>query len=729
MKLRSNPSSSRIRVGDFGIILFVLGGFMSLLGEVHAQVVLDAFPGWDGIAISRRWMPLVVEIANQGSPSNGTIEVSEGGQMAHQLAVAIVDIPSQTRKRMWIYVPPSDYSGWRGAFQVRIINEHGRILQEREVSIEMENLPGRLVAESIPSAWLKMGLRNAQTFKACPTWRSTRILKQHLPDQATGYDGLDALHLGWPEVDDLNEAQRQALLDWIWSGGHLIVSAEEPLVWSRQPWWNSILPVRVTDQKTVGDLVPLQAWLRSEREKIRTLFPEKKANSASPWQSAPGFYGSGGAVVATGQLLQGRVLIERAGVPLVAETRLGRGWVTQVLFQPGREPFRGWMDRTAFWTFLLQRTRNYSDALLFRSEDQANKDQSARQRYSPGNTRHEFSQLLESFNLQLLATRQQLQLPWRLFSTIFVAYILLIGPFDYLSLKRMHKLAWTWVSFPVYVIAATGVIYWLGYWVNHGESEWRQWSVVDWQAGGQRQQVTTQSRFFSARSATYRWRDQVNLFSNMREVEDTYGRVNGPMAAVLTTPAGSRAEISVPIWTSRSFSGRFNQAGASLRATYNREDNTLSIANPTSFHWRKCRWIEKAEAFRELGTLRAGETRTWRLKDIPETKINPAELTNYRYGYGYYAMRGEAEIPNEKRESLIQGLFFCPFLDQQCQTGSVGEGLDLSAGWQEGDALLLAESDAPANWPWVLAFQTARWTHRVTHRIYFPAPLSNSSQP
>jgi hypothetical protein len=661
-----------------------------------AQMTMDAFPAWDGHAVFHRWMPWVIEISNKGSPINGLIEVVDDSSVGSRLAMITAEVPSQTNKRFWIYVPSPGFQG--GKFKVRLLNERLRKIYEFPVSTQMHHLPCRLVAESIPSTWLKLGLRGQEHLKTRPEWFSTRILKQHLPDAAVGYDGLDALHLGWSEMSDLSSAQRQALLDWVGRGGHLVASAEDSNAWRSDPWWGEVLPVSVESQQPLASLDNLGAWLTAQQS--------LNLNQAQPPMSPSE------TLVGVGKLVRGKILIQQGDLPLIAQCRRGRGTVTQLLFNPGRDPFRNWNGKSAFWTFLLQGPREYYDSLL----DPAQKNTDEAKNITSYEHRNLQANALENFSANVFQTNQQRDLPWILLGSLMVGYIILIGPFDYIFLKRRRKFVWTWITFPSYVIGTTLVVYYLGYWTNAGESEWRQWTVLDSNVGENRQHGLSVARFYSSRNSEYSWKDSEGIVTQVREMDESTGAGSSLSSRfIVNTPSGTKVTAAVPVWTSSMFAARFDQSSLAIEGHYDRDAGSLKITNPTKTDWVDCRWAEPL-TFRRLGDVKAGETKTWNLKSIPVENLNagdlPSTLTYVNRQFG---------LDNSKRVTMdmVQGVCFAPSLVQTLQMGSVGEGMDLVSTWQEGDGLFLANSDVSEPWPWDLNFKPVRKRFSRTYRIYF----------
>lgn len=696
----------------FGITVWLLA-----TGSSSAQIVVDTFPGFDGVGAAGCWTPVVVELSNKGAPVSGVIEIEADLPMAGQRVSVALNIPTQTNKRLWVYLPPTVYGGdWR----LHLLNERGKVIYETKFSLAFYQWPGRLAAESLPPGSSRMGLRQQSSFKLRPPWTSARILKQHLPDSAVGYDGVAALHLGWTEINDLSVLQKQAMLDWIGSGGHLIVSAHDPNAWRADPWWASLLPVAVASQEPSPDLMPLQHWLderrlREENElekhketagKTGAAALKNKPQTNVPEPTAAGPMQPMETLVGRGTLMRGWNLIERDGLPLIAQRRLGRGYVTQLLFNPSNEPFRGWGGSGAFWLRLLQTPHDSVDS-----------DWSKHLKGGFDQLGHAQQNFVENFITNLLSTDQQRKMPWVILSGLLVGYVVLIGPVDYVWLKRRRKLVWTWLTFPAYVVGVTLLLYGIGYWVNAGESEWKQWTVVDWLQNGARQRVTTMARYFSTRHGYYRWHDAPGVVvSQVRAAEDR-GMGTVDSAAIVSTPSGVRVKAAVPVWTSRSFVGRLEQDGRPLGLVYDRTGRTLTLGNPTSQDWKNCRWITGPDDYRVLGELKAGERKTWRLADQAGQKLDRSQ--NHAAFTTDYGRGPQGRIAAAQWTDAWQNLFF--FVRNSEQFGRIGEGLDLAEGWHAGDAVFTAESEGARDWPWQLEFRPSRHSHHVTHRIYFPA--------
>jgi hypothetical protein len=704
--------------------------FLLLSFQAKGQLLMDVFGGWDGHSVAYRWTPLVIEISNHGMPLTGYIEIRDRSNLDKRISMMAIEIPSQSNKRVMMYVPPqASYN----SLTVSLLSDREKVIKEQQVGLKNLLSPSRLVAESIPSAWPKMGLNNKDFFPKRPGWQSTRMLKQHLPDSFVGYDALTALHLGWSDVKDLSVQQKQALLDWVWLGGHLIVSAENIDDWRSDPWWKEILPFEVSDRQSNTTWSAVESWTR---ERCAHLGLNTEKITFQP-------LGSTESLVVIGSLKKGKALIQQDALPLIAIRRAGRGFITQMLFNPGLEPFRSWNGREDFWQCLLQLPQESMDEMIYgggSKEDKADPRDSIREaaRNAPNAPPSGYSQkpqlhsrAYDNLAINMLSTDQQQDFPWIILSTLLIGYVILIGPVDYIWLKRKKKWVWTWLTFPSYVAATTILIYFLGYWTNSGVSEWKQWTIQDWFSDSRWQYGTTVSRFYSSRNSEYAFRDAERVFSQVREVvANEYGSPTINRQSIILTPSGTRVIAEIPVWTSASFSGRFQTASNPIEASFDRLTKKLTVKNLTAATLENCRWVMDSHNYFSLGNIKAGEAKEWDLNAIQETKGSDEGIVGLIDYAGQYHYGGRRASPMDL--DLSQQLFFLSrnkHHSPPIERGSVGDSLDLSCSWQDGDAVLLATSTEPTTFPWGLNFKPMRHEHTITHRFHFPAQLGEIASP
>ena len=271
--------------------------------------------------------------------------------------------------------------------------------------------------------------------------------------------------------------QVNALLAWLHGGGHLIVGVEQISDITATPWLRSVLPCELNDMRTVQGHPELQEWLRSAN------WPTRRGRAAaSAWAGCPGGAASAprpgreprrvrsaicrmtrplkrpALQVATGQVRDGQVVVAAGDKPLIVTANRGCGRVTLLLFSPEREPFRSWKNLPTFWAKLAEVPGAWYVSADYRQ---------------PGGWSSDgiFGAMID--------TRQVHKLPVTWLLLLLMVYLVVIGPLDQHWLKRIGRPMLTWITFPCYVVLFSLLIYFIGYKLRAGESEWNELHLVD----------------------------------------------------------------------------------------------------------------------------------------------------------------------------------------------------------------------------------------------------------
>ena len=78
-----------------------------------------------------------------------------------------------------------------------------------------------------------------------------------------------------------------------------------------------------------------------------------------------------------------------------------------------------------------------------------------------------------------MTRRQVHKLPVTWLLLLLLVYLVVIGPLDQYWLKRINRPMLTWITFPCYVVLFSLLIYFIGYKLRAGESEWNELHLVD----------------------------------------------------------------------------------------------------------------------------------------------------------------------------------------------------------------------------------------------------------
>jgi hypothetical protein len=221
--------------------------------------------------------------------------------------------------------------------------------------------------------------------------------------------------------------------------------------------------------------------------------------------------------------------------PLVVTAARGRGRVTALLFSPEREPLRSWKNLPTLWAKICE-----VPGLLYVSSDF--------NRMGGWSSDGIFGAMLDS--------RQVHKLPVEWLLVLLIVYLIVIGPLDQYWLKRIGRPMLTWITFPCYVVLFLLMIYFIGYKLRAGESEWNELHLVDVLLKGEHAEFRgrTYASIYSPVNQRYTLESQQKFATLRSEFAGNWSSgQSAEKATVQQTGDAFKAEIFVPVWTSQLF--------------------------------------------------------------------------------------------------------------------------------------------------------------------------------
>jgi hypothetical protein len=678
--------------------MFVCGGTLARGAATSLQ--FDVFVGYDGVVPEASWFPLVCEVKNDGPEFTATVEVDPGNYSQGQMRRMVVVLPTGTLKRFTIPVF-STARGYGASWDVRLLDERGH------VRAEQPNLrPTKQVAVSTPIIGaLSRGAAGAPQIQPIRPQHAemqpaaVRLQPQIFPDNPLVLERLDCLYLNSERATDLkDENQIQALYDWLYAGGHLIIGVEQPLDITSTAWLKRLFPCEVKDLKTVPRHPELQDWLRSNTwptnmaraSEFRRQFGRAKTAGGTEVEASNPFADSSNDLdfeaapmqVAVGTAREGIVEVAAGETPLIVTAQRGRGRVTALLFSPEREPVRSWKNLPKFWAKLAEVPGDWY----------VSSDYSQQGGWSSDGI---FGAMID--------TKQVHKLPVGWLLLLLMVYLVLIGPLDQYWLKRIGKPMLTWITFPCYVVLFSLVIYFIGYKLRAGESEWNDLHIVDVLTKGDAAELRgrTYSSVYSPSNQRYRLESQERYATLRGEFAGLWGGGQSEKADVVQTGDNFKAEIFVPVWTSQLFVSDWWQPAAlplsfTVRAVG--EDWQVQVDNRLD---QKVANLQLAIEDRMvgLGELKAHETKTYTV-----SRDQGISLKNFiaTYGSGFQAaVQGRQQAFGGRESGRLSdvpnsAVATC-FLGEQAQSHAAypgnfitSPGSDISSLVAHGNAVLLA---------------------------------------
>ena len=530
-----------------------------------AALQFDVFLGYDGIVREASWFPVMCEIKNDGPPITGVIEVSPGNFGKGQTYQLPVELPTGTMKRVTIPVfTPSRYpSMWN----VRLANARGKTIAEqtalrprRQLGWEIPVI-GSLSRTASGTATLRPILREQEDAKPASMRWPVDTMGSLLPDNPLVLEGLNAIYLNSEIAASLRVSQANALIGWMNAGGNLIVGIEQVTDVTASPWLRGILPVDPKDFKTIAAHSEIQTWLKSPLDYSsvgsfqsmptpgsvnRRNRQVSSAAAGAPFADLPDDtnFELADLQVITGTARDGQVRVSVVGTPLIVSANRGKGTITALMFSPEREPFKSWKHLPTMWSRLAQ-----VPGQLYASSD-----------YYQGS-----GQSPDGIFGAMIDSRQVHKLPIGWLLLLLVVYLVIIGPFDQWWLKRIGKPMLTWITFPCYVVLFSLLIYFIGYKLRAGESEYNEIHLVDVLRNGEKAELRgrTYASIYAPSNARFELESKERA-ATFRSEFLGHGTEASERATITQNGDTFKAEVFVPVWTSQLFSSDWWSSSESL---------------------------------------------------------------------------------------------------------------------------------------------------------------------
>jgi hypothetical protein len=334
-----------------------------------------------------------------------------------------------------------------GNLNVRVLSE-GRVLLSRQIRVSADpdadlspplrqtvflighvrgSSPGTDHVASLLSGESASGSEASAAFVPRPTIQIIDIDSlDSLPARANAFTSLDAIVLDGQA--ELNSAQSDAIKDWVRLGGHLLVSlGKSGSAFSKGPLaaW---IPIKVQGTLRLTDLSAIESFCRQS----------SRIMSANDEPVDAARLSEGG----------GKTLISSLDGPLLCRSVYGLGRITVFgidLDNPELARWSGMPD-------LLRRLIDLEEPQLKHAQ--------------PMSARLTQTGITE-LATQLDATQDDFPSVARVTTWpvmgLMVALLLVVGPVDYLIVHKLfHRPELTWITFPLFVVAAAGSAVWWG---------------------------------------------------------------------------------------------------------------------------------------------------------------------------------------------------------------------------------------------------------------------------
>jgi hypothetical protein len=395
------------------LLALILAAFPIRAQENQDPVVMLVEAGYDNYYRVDYWLPLRVQIRNDGSPITGRISVrpESSGRAVSTAFSSPIELPTGSEKTSFLYIQAEPQAS---SILVELIDDEGVRISEVRVGLvpidphdSLYMLVSSSAAANIPLNTISSGGYIA---------RVGRWELGNFPLDAASLLAIDTLVFYDVNTEEMSVGQRDALSQWLSLGGHLVVIGG--------PSW-------AQTANGIGDLLPFTPENSSNVENLAAFADFVGDVSTLEAQ----------AVVTTGTIKEGAVSLINTpdGLPLLIRDTLGAGTIDYLTVDPSLEPLRSWAAMPSFWFALFSSpapeagwNRGFLDF-----------DETARA-------------IAILPNVELLPPVSNMLL-------YIGAYVLLIGPVNYWILSRIKRLGWAWFTIPLFILAFTAVAWTFGF--------------------------------------------------------------------------------------------------------------------------------------------------------------------------------------------------------------------------------------------------------------------------
>jgi len=391
---RNRPLTALASVAAIGALLLALIGSSAVPVMAADPPTMTARVLLQGHARLGSWIAILVHLHNDGPSVTGELRLQGGSQGGTRYATP-VQLDSPSDKDWILYAQPPSFGQ-----QLEVVLANGTsVIARQKVAVTIHD-PGQLVVgvvaedpQPIVGTLNLPGVQNQGRAVVVP------LALEDLPTRIEAWSAMD--RLVWQDVDaaSLSAEQMTALRGWLALGGRLIVVGGTTGIGVLGGFPDDILPYRPT---STVDVAP---------ESLRSLLGTLPASATDVPAMA-------------GELTRGRALATSGDRTIAAQAAYGGGSVTIL----GIDPTTGWIGESTavanLWPSLIPPR---SEGTVSMSDD---------------------TQIAGAVsNLPSLALP-----PLGGLLILLVGYIALIGPLNYLILRRIDRREWAWITMPVLIV-------------------------------------------------------------------------------------------------------------------------------------------------------------------------------------------------------------------------------------------------------------------------------------
>ncbi len=514
------------------LLLLIVAAPASQAVAASGPFDLQLETGYNGVAHTRQWIPVTITIQNGGGDFRGTLAVSTGaglltpvgGIAAAQPAGARafvsgtfttyrlpVSLPATGRKRFTAYVLAGGEP-----LRVELLDTGGRLMAAAATRVRIDDQNPLVAVISDSDATLDL-LDRLPVGGTRERIQVTHFKPAAVPLSAILLRAFDVVAIDDAATDQFTPSQQAALLDYVEMGGALLVAGGVSWRKTTAGLPSDLLPVNLRETHAFGDL------------------PRLRARLGAPPLEHP-------VELSVGERRAGLSVVAEDSTPLIVEAARGQGRVLFTAMDFAAEPMATWPGTPALLRQVIAR-------LVLVQPGASGASGFTFGRPSAGIEQH--GQAIGS----VLANIPALDLPsLPLIGLLLLAYVLMVGPLNYLLLRRWRRRDLAWVSIPLITLFFALTAYGVGLRAKGQEVLANRVQLVHLEDGWSHAYVESYAGIFVPHRGTYQVRVEGQPFV-IGLGNGTFGD-GSPEAALLTVDVKPAVELQLAnlnAWSMRGF--------------------------------------------------------------------------------------------------------------------------------------------------------------------------------
>ncbi len=376
------------------------------MAQDSQPIVLLADAGFDNYFRTGQWIPIQIQVSNEGTSVSGRLVVrpETSGRSVSSAFSTPIDLPTGSDKTAFLYIQAQPAAS---TVLIELIDDEGVRITEQPVGLTAIDPRDSLHMVVSGTGASTIPLNNV--VQGGYTARQARWEVDNIPTDVAALQAIDTLILYDVQSDELTIDQIKAITAWTAVGGHLIVIGGPSWAQTTSGFGADFLPFMPTSSQNIDDISSFSAYINDDTNLSTRTF------------------------ITTGDVNEdATVLIETGdGLPLYIRREFGTGNVDFLTVDPTLEPLRSWSSLGDFWFTMLSNPTP-----------------------EPGWQRG-FLDLQDAARSLAILPNVELLPPVTSMMLFIIAYILLIGPINYFVLSRLGRRAWGWVTIPLFIVAFT----------------------------------------------------------------------------------------------------------------------------------------------------------------------------------------------------------------------------------------------------------------------------------